>query len=94
MELVREEMQRELDRITLRLASLNPERLALMEEPVYACATVLWELTRDNIHELNRVGPNAYAAQLSVLTRDLLEHNPDGDREAVAALTQLRQALP
>jgi hypothetical protein len=94
MESVREEMLRELERITIRLASLNPERLAAMDESVYRCATVIWRATQGHDHELSRVGPTAYAAQLTVLTRDLLLQNPNGEPEAAAALTELRRALP
>lgn len=94
MESVHEEMLRELDRITMRLASLNPERLAAMDESVFRCATAIWNSTPGNNHELNRVGPTAYAAQLTVLTRDLLVQNPNGDLEAAAALTELRRLLP
>jgi hypothetical protein len=89
MESVREEMLRELDRITNRLASLNPERLAAMDESVYRCATAIWNATQGHDYELNRVGPTAYAAQLTVLTRDLLMENPQGGPEAVSALTPL-----
>jgi hypothetical protein len=100
MESVHEEMLRELDRITIRLTSLNPERLAAMDDSVYRCATAIWNSTPGNNHELNRVGPTAYAAQLTVLTRDLLMQNPNGEPDAVAALTaltaltELRRALP
>ena len=96
MESLREEMLRELDRITIRLASLNPERLSAMDESVYRCAKVIWRATEgDDIdHELPRVGATAYAAQLTVLTRDLLVSIPTGEPEAAAALTELRQILP
>lgn len=96
VESVREEMLRELDRITIRLASLNPERLATMDEPVYRCAKAIWHATpKDDVnHELPQVGPTAYAAQLTVLTRDLLVSNPNGVADAAAALTELRQSLP
>jgi hypothetical protein len=94
MESVREEMLRELDRITVRLASLNPERLDAMDESVYLCATAIWSATQGNNHELNRVGPTAYAAQLTILTRDLLMQKPDGEPDAAAALTELRRILP
>jgi hypothetical protein len=87
-------MLRELDRITIRLASLNPERLAAMEQRVYECAQALWESTREREHQLQKVGPNAFAAQLTVLTRDVLVHNPEGAAMAAAALTTLRRALP
>jgi len=89
-------MLRELDRITIRLASLNPERLAAMDEPVFHCATLMWRANTKNEgdHELPRVGPTAYAAQLTVLTRDLLVSNPNGEPDAAAALTELRQSLP
>jgi hypothetical protein len=93
---VREEMLRELDRITMRLASLNPERLAAMDEQVFRCATRLRGATQNLDHdpELPKVGPTAYAAQLTVLTRDLLVSKPNGEPNAAAALTELRQALP
>lgn len=93
---VREEMLRELDRITIRLASLNPERLAAMDEPVFHCASQILRATEgpDLAYELPRVGPTAYAAQLTVLTRDLLVSNPNGEPDAAAALTELRQLLP
>ena len=96
MESLREEMLRELDRITIRLASLNPERLAAMDESVYRCAKVIWRATEGNDidHELPRVGATAYAAQLTVLTRDLLVSIPNGEPEAAAALTEMRQILP
>ena len=96
MESLREEMLRELDRITIRLTSLNPERLATMDESVYQCAKAIWRATQghDVDHELPRVGPTAYAAQLTVLTRDLLVSNPNGEHDAAAALTELRQLLP
>jgi len=94
MESVHVEMLRELDRITIRLASLNPERLATMDQPVYQCATALVSATPGNNHELNKVGPAAYAAQLVVLTRDLLEQYPDGQPAAAKALTELRRKLP
>lgn len=94
MESVSEEMLRELDRITIRLASLNPERLAAMDESVFRCATAIWNATPGHDYELNRVGPTAYAAQLTVLTRDLLAQNPQGEPEAAAALTELRRELP
>ncbi len=94
VESVREEMLRELDRITIRLASLNPERLAAMDEPIYECAKVIWGSTPKCEHELHKVGPSAYAAQLTVLTRDLLARNPEGEPTAAAALTELRRALP
>ncbi len=95
-------MLRELDRITIRLAGLNPERLAAMDEPVFHCAsrilraTQTRRATKDVVleHELPKVGPTAYAAQLTVLTRDLLASNHDGEPNAAAALTELRQALP
>jgi hypothetical protein len=93
---VREEMLRELDRITIRLTSLNPERLAAMDEPVFHCASRILRATDgyDVDHELPRVGPNAYAAQLTVLTRELLVSNPNGEPDAAAALTELRHSLP
>ena len=93
---VREEMLRELDRITMRLASLNPERLAAVDEPVFHCATLIRRATvgQDTDHELPRVGPTAYAAQLTVLTRDLLVSSPNGEPNAAAALTELRQLIP
>jgi hypothetical protein len=95
MESIGEEMLRELDRITIRFASLNPERLAAMDEPVYKCATEIWGSTQGREYELHKVGSSAYAAQLTVLTRDLLAQNPDGGLSAaVAALTELRRALP
>jgi hypothetical protein len=96
MESLREEMLRELDRITIRLASLNPERLAEMDEPVFRCATRLRGATsgEDINHELPRVGPTAYAAQLTVITRDFLVSKPNGEPDAAAALTELRQSLP
>jgi hypothetical protein len=94
MESVREEMLRELDRITIRLASLNSERLAAMDDSVYRCATAIWRATQGREHKLNRVGPTAYAAQLTVLTQDLLALNPNGEPQAAAALTELRRALP
>ncbi len=93
-ESVREEMLRELDRITIRLASLNTQRLAAMDESVYQCATVILSATSGPVQELNRVGPAAYAAQLAVLTRDLLEQHPAGEPDAAAALTELRRKLP
>jgi len=89
-----EEMLRELDRITIRLASLNPQRLAEMEQPVYECAQALWESTQDREHELQKVGPSAFAAQLTVLTRDVLAQNREGVAMAAAALTTMRRALP
>ena len=96
MESAREEMLRELDRITSRLASLNPGRLEAMDEPVFRCATRLQRATQnqDLDHELPRVGPTAYAAQITVLTREVLVNNPDGQHDAAEALTELRQALP
>ena len=89
-------MLRELDRITMRLTSLNPERLAAMDEQVFHCATLIRRATQgqDLDHELPKVGPNAYAAQLTVLTRELLVSNPNGESDAAAALTELRQSLP
>lgn len=91
---VREEMLRELDRITIRLNSLNPERLAAMNESVYRCTTAILRATQENSHELNKVGPTAFAAQLTVLTQDLLAQNPVGQPDALAALTELRRMLP
>jgi hypothetical protein len=91
---IREEILRELDRVTIRLASLNPERLAKMEEPVFECAKVIQDLTQGCENELPKVGSSAYAAQLAVLTRDLLAQTPAGNPLAAAALTQLRRALP
>lgn len=99
-ESVREEMLRELDRIIIRLASLNPERLSAMDEPVFRCATRLRGATQNLDHDLDhgpelpRVGPTAYAAQITVLTRDVLVNNPEGELDAAQALTELRQALP
>jgi len=82
MESLRDEILRELDRITIRLTSLNPERLAAMGQPVFECATVILKATKEQEreHELNAVGPSAFAAQLTVLTRELLAHNPEGNR--------------
>lgn len=94
MESAPQEMLRELDRITIRLASLNPQRLAAMDEPVYECAHALWGSTQEPGHELQKVGPSAYAAQLTVLTRGVLAHNPKGVAMATAALTKLRRAMP
>lgn len=96
MESVREEMLRELDRITMRLASLNPERLAAMDDPVFHCVTRIRCATEghDVNRELPRVGPTAYAAQLTLLTRELLVSKPNGEPDAAAALTELRQSLP
>ena len=94
MKPLQEEILRELDRIRLRLASLNHDRLVTMDIPVYACATAIWESTNSGSRKIPRVGPNAYAAQLTVLTHDLFAMNPDGNTEAAAALTALRRALP
>jgi hypothetical protein len=96
MESLRDEILRELDRITIRLTGLNPERLAAMGQPVFECATVILKATKEQEreHELNAVGPSAFAAQLTVLTRELLAHNPEGESNAAAALTELRRALP
>lgn len=94
MESIREEILRELDRITVRLSSLNPERLAAMDQEVFRCASAIWSATPGRDRELNKVGPTAYAAQLTVLTRDLLEHESEGETQAVAALSELRRVLP
>ena len=94
MDPLHEEILRELDRIRLRLASLNHDRLVAMDIPVYRCATAIWESTNPGGRKIPRVGPGAYAAQLTVLTQDLLAVNPHGDAEAAAALTALRRALP
>ncbi len=94
VETVREEMVRELDRISIRLASLNLERLAAMADLVYECATGIWNSSDEGARELPRVGPTAYCAQITVLTQDLLAQSPDGNPEAAAALTALRRALP
>ena len=94
MEPLQEEILRELDRIRLRLASLNHDRLVTMDIPVYTCAAAIWESTKSGGHKIPRVGPGAYAAQITVLTQDLLAVNPEGNTDAAAALTALRRALP
>lgn len=91
---LREDTLRELDRIRLRLASLNHDRLVTMDIPVYTCATAIWGATNAEGRKIPRVGPGAYAAQLTVLTQDLLAVSPDGNADAAAALTALRRALP
>ena len=74
----------------------NQERLAAMDDPVFHCVTQIRRATEghDVNRELPRVGPTAYAAQLTVLTRELLLSKPNGEPDAAAALTELRQSLP
>ena len=87
-------MLRELDRISIRLGSLNLDRLARMEQPVHDCARVISESSMGGAQELPRVGPSAYVAQITVVTQDLLMMNPEGNEVAAKALTELRRALP
>ena len=87
-------MLRELDRISIRLGSLNLDRLARMEQPVHDCARVIFESSKGGAQELPRVGPSAYVAQITVVTQDLLMMNPEGNEVAAKALTELRRALP
>jgi len=87
-------MLRELDRISIRLGSLNLDRIARMEQPVHDCARVISESSKGGAQELPRVGPSAYVAQITVVTQDLLMMNPEGNEVAAKALTELRRALP
>ena len=100
----RDDIARELDRITTRLTGLNGERLEYSATLVHGCAAKILSMTRNagennenRPSELPLVGSTAAAAQLTVVTRDYLDCAPSSNQEChevLDALTQLRRALP
>jgi len=98
----RDDIARELDRITTRLTGLNGVRLEATKNLVHTCANEIFSMSQSVGTEkppvetqLPEVGNSAVAAQLIVVTRDYLSTPPSpADEQAFELLTQLRRALP
>jgi hypothetical protein len=97
----RDEIIRELDRVTTRLDTLAVNRIdQRVIDTVHATACRIVESTNDPQRpqdaELPRVGPIALAAQLTIVVRDYLATTTAASRDAAVAemLTDLRRSLP
>lgn len=101
MNATREEIIRELNRINIRLASLNGQRLSDCQKIVHHAASEIVKLTNHQQIKpptLPLVGESALAAQLTVVTKDYVA-KPDiagesSDGEVLALLTHVRRGLP
>jgi hypothetical protein len=97
-----DDVERELRRVTDRLASMPLSRLESTTSAVYACAERLVEIGRilgvpiPDDASLPQLGPQAYGDLIAVLGRDCLEVS--GDDTDVSplhtALVTLRRSLP
>jgi len=97
----REEIARELDRVTTRLDTLALNRIdASVVEIIRAASQQIVDLTVDAQRPMNAalpaVGATALAAQLTIVTRDYLATTTTASEDAAVAeiLTDLRRSLP
>lgn len=104
---LREDIERELQRVTDRLGTMPLQRLSTTTQDVYACAIALVDAGRllgvpiPADAALPELRPQAYGDLIAVLGRDCLEAmDPteasarEGLESALAALVTLRRALP
>ena len=94
---VRAELERERERVVHRLASMPLVRATGCVELVHTAAMRLVELAGErDPADLPVLAPQGLAAQVAVVSADLLALPDDADRDAaaLAVLTELRRALP
>lgn len=104
---LREDLERELQRVTDRLGTMPLQRLSTTTQDVYACASALVDAGRllgvpiPADTPLPELRPQAYGDLIAVLGRDCLEAADaratsagDGLESVLAALVTLRRALP
>lgn len=94
---VRDELRRELERITDRLGSMPLARASGCADDVHATAAVVVEMTGEHpAEDLPRLAPQGLAALIAVVGRDYLQTPEDDERDRLVRdrLAALRRALP
>ena len=97
----REDIVRELERVTTRLDTLALTRInEQIITAVHGAASQIVDITDDphrpHDAKLPRVGPTALSAQLTIVVRDYLATTTAASEDAAVAetLTDLRRSLP
>jgi hypothetical protein len=97
MTAVRDELERELQRVVDRLGSMPLTRVPGCEPQVYAAAHAIVDLTGERSSaDLPHLQPHALGAMLAVVGHDYLNtpENDERDRLVLDQLIALRRALP